>query len=144
MRNATFVYPDDRSLVGSCRLFVAFHSRMVKLERMAICAFTRTRSSKPVLVALLPQLEAKDDYGSQVRHLLRLPQRWPCVRGDGRAPSLLRQHVRDSLCCTLRRCIERCSPVAVVMQAQTQGTCMFLNKLAGGTSRLSDDIPALC
>ena len=66
LRSPTFLYPDERSMPGSTKAFIAFHAAVLAKDRMAVCSFVRTKAAEPRLVALLPQVEEVDDLGVQV------------------------------------------------------------------------------
>ena len=51
---------------GSATAFIALHTRLLERGMFALCSFVRSRVAEPRLVALLPQLEEKDEAGSQV------------------------------------------------------------------------------
>ncbi|XP_036329282.1 ATP-dependent DNA helicase 2 subunit 1 isoform X2 [Rhagoletis pomonella] len=64
-----FMYPDDKNISGSKRLFRALWERCLIREKMAICLFMRKRKSIPRYVALVP-VEAGDSEGNTSRALL--------------------------------------------------------------------------
>ena len=66
LRSPTFLYPDERSMPGSTKAFIAFHAAVLAKDRMAVCSFVCTKAAEPRLVALLPQVEEVDDLGVQV------------------------------------------------------------------------------
>lgn len=64
-----FMYPDDKGISGSKRLFRALWERCMAREKIAICLLMRKRKSIPRYVALLP-VEGGDPEGDTSRPLL--------------------------------------------------------------------------
>lgn len=64
-RQSNFVYPDERSLPGSTTAFIALHDAMLGTDRVALCAYVRSRNTEPRLVALAAAQELRDEYGDQ-------------------------------------------------------------------------------
>ena len=52
---------------GSTTAFVALHAAMVDSERVALCAYVRTKGAEARLVALQAAVEEKDELGEQAR-----------------------------------------------------------------------------
>lgn len=67
-KSSGFLYPNERDHPGSCKLFLAFHEKMLETDRVAICTMSHPykNSSGVRLVALMAQQEAKDEYGNQL------------------------------------------------------------------------------
>ncbi|GKV37100.1 hypothetical protein SLEP1_g45165 [Rubroshorea leprosula] len=74
LRPSTFVYPSDKEVVGSTRIFIALHRSMMKLKRFAVAFYGSL--SHPQLVALVAQDEIINA-GGQVEppgmHMIYLP-----------------------------------------------------------------------
>lgn len=72
-----FIYPDEKSIEGSTRLFFALLQQCQKRKYVPICRLISRYSNAPTLVALIPQEEEVDDRGAQVIppgfHVLFLP-----------------------------------------------------------------------
>ncbi len=62
-----FIVPDDGLATGSSSMFGAFVHSLTSKGLVAIASMTRTRSSPPRLVAMLPQADELDSYGGQVQ-----------------------------------------------------------------------------
>jgi len=77
LRQPDFCYPDEHAVPGSFRAFVCLHAAMLEREVYAVCAFVRSPSSEPRLVAAVPQGEVRDEGGAQITppgfHLIHLP-----------------------------------------------------------------------
>mmetsp|Transcript_18828 Transcript_18828/g.32148 ORF Transcript_18828/g.32148 Transcript_18828/m.32148 type:complete len:670 (-) Transcript_18828:529-2538(-) len=77
LSHSSFVRPSEIDVQGSTRAFKALLESMLQRDRVAICQFTRSKSSEPVLVALLPAAEVVDEAGYQLEpegmHLIKLP-----------------------------------------------------------------------
>jgi ATP-dependent DNA helicase 2 subunit 1 len=68
LRPSTFLYPDEATVSGSAKAFIALHDQLLKKGKYALCQVVRTASSEPRLVAVLPQEELIDeDTKEQVR-----------------------------------------------------------------------------
>ena len=72
IKHSYFVYPDERSLIGSTAAFIALHHVLLASGKVAICSHTRVDGAKPALVALCPQKELVGSDDLQVRC-----GRWP-------------------------------------------------------------------
>ncbi|XP_067620035.1 ATP-dependent DNA helicase 2 subunit 1 [Eurosta solidaginis] len=83
-----FMYPDDKIISGSKRLFRALWERCLERQKIAICLFMRKRKSIPRYVALIPvQAGDPDDDTSR-----------PLLSGDGFKIMYLpfAQHIRNT------------------------------------------------
>lgn len=67
-RQSNFVYPDERTMPGSTTAFIALHEAMLSQDRLALCAYVRSRATEPRLVSLIAAQEVRDEYGDQVGH----------------------------------------------------------------------------
>ncbi len=72
LRTSTFIYPDESRASGSATLFIALHDRLLALDMFALCSIRRTKNSEVRLAAVVPQQEAVDSYGQQVRASIKL------------------------------------------------------------------------
>lgn len=76
VRSSSFVYPDEKLIQGSRRLFSALLIKCLERQVVPICSFKARDNSGPSYVALLPQEEVKDE-GEQVTppgfHVIFLP-----------------------------------------------------------------------
>lgn len=76
IKNSTFVYPDESTVIGSRTLFTALLKRCAQREVLPICVMART-SSPPRFAALVPQEEEIDEHGIQIKppgfHMVYLP-----------------------------------------------------------------------
>ncbi|KAJ9573651.1 hypothetical protein L9F63_008992 [Diploptera punctata] len=74
---SSFIYPEERLIQGSCKLFGALLERCVTRNVVPICCFTARSNACPAIVALVPQQEVMDDSNMQVVppgfHLVYLP-----------------------------------------------------------------------
>lgn len=66
LRPATFAYPDEATVKGSTRAFVALHSVLLERNMFALCLMVRGPSAEPRLVAAVPQVEEKTGGGAQL------------------------------------------------------------------------------
>ncbi|XP_028409501.1 X-ray repair cross-complementing protein 6-like, partial [Dendronephthya gigantea] len=77
IRPAQFIYPDEKSISGSSRLFTALLKKCSSKDLVAICRFIPRRGASLKLVALIPQEEELDEQNVQVSppgfHLIFLP-----------------------------------------------------------------------
>jgi ATP-dependent DNA helicase 2 subunit 1 len=55
LKHASFLYPDEQSIRGSTVAFSALLSQMLKMQKMAICKYSKS-NTPPRFVALLPQV----------------------------------------------------------------------------------------
>lgn len=68
VRQSQFLYPNDKSVVGSAKLFAALLTKCIEKKVVPICSFSARNNIPPRLVALLPQHEeVDDDTGEQIR-----------------------------------------------------------------------------
>ena len=61
LKHSTFIYPSEEDFVGSTRVFSALQQKLLKDQKMAITWFIARRNAAPVLAALMPGAEKKDD-----------------------------------------------------------------------------------
>eukprot|EP00013_Stygamoeba_regulata_P018343 CAMPEP_0177680768 /NCGR_PEP_ID=MMETSP0447-20121125/30351_1 /TAXON_ID=0 /ORGANISM="Stygamoeba regulata, Strain BSH-02190019" /LENGTH=661 /DNA_ID=CAMNT_0019190125 /DNA_START=29 /DNA_END=2014 /DNA_ORIENTATION=- len=77
VRHASFVYPDDTTVLGSSQAFGALLEKMLELDQIGVGRLTPRRNQAPRMVALLPQRETADDDGTQLFppgwHVIYLP-----------------------------------------------------------------------
>jgi ATP-dependent DNA helicase 2 subunit 1 len=71
----TFIVPDESLVTGSSSLFAHLHSRMLALDKIAICSLVARSSSIPHIVALIPQSFEEDINGEHMYgfHAIYLP-----------------------------------------------------------------------
>ena len=76
IKPASFLYPDEKKVVGSTALFSSLLRRCAARDVIPICTFARANIS-PRFVALLPQQEEIDEHGLQIKppgfHMVYLP-----------------------------------------------------------------------
>ncbi|KAK3676193.1 ATP-dependent DNA helicase II subunit 1 [Recurvomyces mirabilis] len=60
-----FIYPSEEDYIGSSRVFSALHQKLLKDQKMAVAWFIARRNAKPVLAALLPGKEHRNEEGEQ-------------------------------------------------------------------------------
>ncbi|CAB4011678.1 X-ray repair cross-complementing 6-like, partial [Paramuricea clavata] len=77
VRPAQFIYPDEKSISGSSRLFTALLKKCASKNLVIMCRFVPRRAASVRLVALIPQEEELDEQNVQVSppgfHLIFLP-----------------------------------------------------------------------
>uniref|UniRef100_UPI00358DE0F3 X-ray repair cross-complementing protein 6-like isoform X2 n=1 Tax=Myxine glutinosa TaxID=7769 RepID=UPI00358DE0F3 len=77
VRPAQFLYPDESSITGSTRLFVALLQRCWARRVFALCRYTARKNLPPRFVALVPQEEEVDEHKVQLMpggfHMIFLP-----------------------------------------------------------------------
>ena len=77
VRPAQFIYPDEKSISGSSRLFTALLEKCASKDLVAICRFVPRLAATVKLVALIPQKEELDEHNVQLSppgfHLIFLP-----------------------------------------------------------------------
>uniref|UniRef100_A0A8C4X0Y4 X-ray repair complementing defective repair in Chinese hamster cells 6 n=1 Tax=Eptatretus burgeri TaxID=7764 RepID=A0A8C4X0Y4_EPTBU len=77
VRPAQFLYPDESSITGSTRLFVALLERCSARRVFALCRYTARKNLPPRFVALVPQEEEVDEQNVQLMpggfHMIFLP-----------------------------------------------------------------------
>ncbi|OUM69610.1 hypothetical protein PIROE2DRAFT_2478 [Piromyces sp. E2] len=66
IKHPYFIYPDEKQYVGSHSVFAHLLNTMNKMEKIAICNFIPRSNSSPRLVALLPQMEERDENDVQI------------------------------------------------------------------------------
>lgn len=67
---SNFMYPDDRSIIGSKRLFRGLWERCLARDKIAICLFMSKRNSTPRYVALIPVEAPERGQDTSYRSLL--------------------------------------------------------------------------
>ncbi|WPH02938.1 Hypothetical protein R9X50_00580800 [Acrodontium crateriforme] len=65
-RQSTFIYPSEEDYVGSTRVFSALHQKLVKDNKMGLAWYIPRRNAAPVLAAIMPGTERRNDEGEQV------------------------------------------------------------------------------
>ncbi|XP_010273410.1 PREDICTED: ATP-dependent DNA helicase 2 subunit KU70 isoform X2 [Nelumbo nucifera] len=74
LKPSTFLFPSDKEIIGSTRIFIALHRSMLRLQRFAVAFYGS--SSHPQMVALIAQDEISNSSG-QVEppgmHMIYLP-----------------------------------------------------------------------
>eukprot|EP00457_Paulinella_chromatophora_P003656 gb/GEZN01003664.1/.p1 GENE.gb/GEZN01003664.1/~~gb/GEZN01003664.1/.p1 ORF type:complete len:645 (+),score=131.03 gb/GEZN01003664.1/:59-1936(+) len=77
LKNPYFLYPNNESIKGSVTAFSALLSEMEAMNKIAIARLIYRKGSLPRFVALVPQLEKKDETGAQEcppgMHMIFLP-----------------------------------------------------------------------
>jgi len=77
VKPASFIYPDERKIVGSTQAFSALLKKCLERDVTPICKYTPSRNSPPSFVTLLPQGEELDQHKVQLTppgfHLIHLP-----------------------------------------------------------------------
>jgi ATP-dependent DNA helicase 2 subunit 1 len=78
LREASFIFPDEKIMSGSLVVFSSMLSAMVERRVMAVCAFVRNPTAAPRLVALVPQEEVVSEETSAIitssgMHMYYLP-----------------------------------------------------------------------
>eukprot|EP00833_Pecoramyces_ruminatium_P009181 jgi/Orpsp1_1/1183213/evm.model.c7180000084270.1 len=66
IKHPYFIYPDENQYIGSYSVFAYLLETMNKMKKIAICNFIPRSNSSPRLVALLPQIEERDDNDIQI------------------------------------------------------------------------------
>lgn len=64
-RPSTFIYPSEEDFVGSTRVFGALHHKLLKDDKMGVAWYIARRNAVPVLAALIPGREHRNDEGEQ-------------------------------------------------------------------------------
>eukprot|EP01012_Entosiphon_sulcatum_P028877 TRINITY_DN3503_c0_g1_i1.p1 TRINITY_DN3503_c0_g1~~TRINITY_DN3503_c0_g1_i1.p1 ORF type:complete len:719 (-),score=114.09 TRINITY_DN3503_c0_g1_i1:1235-3367(-) len=64
--HSSFIYPNEKAIKGSAKLFWALHIKMRELGKIAIGMLIPRNNAQPRFVALLPQAEVLDPSGGQV------------------------------------------------------------------------------
>lgn len=64
-KQCTFIYPSEEDFIGSTRVFSALQQKLLKDDKIGIAWFVPRRNATPVLAALLPGAEQRDEEGSQ-------------------------------------------------------------------------------
>ncbi|KAF1822098.1 Ku DNA-binding complex, Ku70 subunit [Dissoconium aciculare CBS 342.82] len=65
VKQSTFIFPSEEDFVGSTRVFAALHAKLLKDQKMGIAWFIARRNAAPVLVAVIPGAEVRNEEGEQ-------------------------------------------------------------------------------
>lgn len=65
-RHNTFIYPSEEDYVGSTRVFSALHQKLSKDQKFGLAWFVARRNAKPVLAAVFPGSEKRNEEGEQI------------------------------------------------------------------------------
>jgi ATP-dependent DNA helicase 2 subunit 1 len=65
VKQSTFIYPSEEDFVGSTRVFAALHAKLLKDQKMGVAWFIARRNAAPVLVAVIPGAEVRNEEGEQ-------------------------------------------------------------------------------
>ena len=65
IRPSTFIYPSEDDYVGSTRVFSALQQKLLKDQKVGLAWFVARKNATPVIAALLPGAEKKDENGAQ-------------------------------------------------------------------------------
>ena len=65
-RHNTFIYPSEEDYIGSTRVFSALHQKMSKDKKFGLAWFVARRNAKPVLTAVYPGSEKRNEEGEQI------------------------------------------------------------------------------
>ncbi|KAL9600678.1 MAG: hypothetical protein Q9219_003008 [cf. Caloplaca sp. 3 TL-2023] len=65
LRPATFIYPSEEDYVGSTRVFAALHQKLLTSEKMGVAWYIARSNAAPVIAALYPGAEQRDEKGIQ-------------------------------------------------------------------------------
>ncbi|KAL8903796.1 MAG: hypothetical protein Q9207_003688 [Kuettlingeria erythrocarpa] len=66
LRPATFIYPSEEDYVGSTRVFAALHQKLLSSEKIGIAWYIARTNAAPVVAALYPGAEQRDDKDIQI------------------------------------------------------------------------------
>lgn len=66
VKKSTFIYPSEDDFVGSTRVFVALHKKLLKDKLVGIAWFAARKNAMPIIVAILPSLETFSKSGQQI------------------------------------------------------------------------------
>ncbi|KAK3718508.1 ATP-dependent DNA helicase II subunit 1 [Vermiconidia calcicola] len=66
IKHNTFVYPSEEDYVGSTRVFSALHQKLLKSEKFGLAWFIPRRNAVPILAAVYPGAEQRNEEGEQV------------------------------------------------------------------------------
>lgn len=61
LRPATFIYPSEEDYVGSTRVFAALHQKLLSSEKIGIVWYIARTNAAPVIAAMYPGAEQRDD-----------------------------------------------------------------------------------
>ncbi|KAI4122373.1 MAG: hypothetical protein LQ338_005862 [Usnochroma carphineum] len=61
LKPATFIYPSEEHYVGSTRVFAALHQKLLSSQKMGIVWYIARTNAAPVIAALYPGAEKRDD-----------------------------------------------------------------------------------
>ena len=77
IRHSYFAYPDDEIIKGSTLFLKTMILKLNEMRKFALCRMIARQNSPPRLVALVPQEEELDEYGTQIKppgfHIVFLP-----------------------------------------------------------------------
>lgn len=65
MQTSTFIYPSEEYTIGSTRVFSALHQKLLKDEKIGVAWYIARRNAAPVLAAIIPGAEQRNEEGSQ-------------------------------------------------------------------------------
>ena len=65
IRPSTFIYPSEDDYVGSTRVFSALQQKLLKDQKVGLAWFVARKNATPVIAALFPGAEKKDEHGAQ-------------------------------------------------------------------------------
>ena len=65
-RPSTFIYPSEDDYVGSTRVFSALQQKLLKDQKIGLAWFVARKNATPVITAVLPGAERKDENGAQI------------------------------------------------------------------------------
>uniref|UniRef100_A0A0E0LHX9 ATP-dependent DNA helicase 2 subunit KU70 n=1 Tax=Oryza punctata TaxID=4537 RepID=A0A0E0LHX9_ORYPU len=122
LRPSTFIYPSDEQIFGSTRVFVALHSSMRRLGRLALAFYGNP--TRPQLVALIAQEEVTSA-GGQIEppgmHMIYLP-----YSDDVRYPEEVHLTSDDAPCATDEQ-IKKASNLLRRIDLKNFSVCQFSN-----------------
>ncbi|KAL8718016.1 MAG: hypothetical protein Q9225_004802, partial [Loekoesia sp. 1 TL-2023] len=61
LRPATFIYPSEEHYIGSTRVFAALHKKLLTTQKMGIVWYIARSNAAPVIAALYPGAEQRDE-----------------------------------------------------------------------------------
>lgn len=66
LKHNTFIYPSDEDYIGSTRVFSALQQKLLKDQKFGLAWFIPRRNAVPVLAAVYPGVEKRNEEGEQV------------------------------------------------------------------------------
>ena len=66
IKPSTFIYPSEDDYVGSTRVFSALQQKLLKTEKFGVAWFVARKNAVPVIAAILPGTEKRDETGAQI------------------------------------------------------------------------------